>query len=446
LTGEILKIFRNFNHQQINQILIKFMVKLKLFKKRFSKINVIYFLLLSITLVIAKAYASEQALINNMLVKEPTNVIVPSLLNAIPSPKAKPENPSIAQNNNAIPNSNVHQVQETAPAALQQPTLDNKSSTNKPNSIPPTTPPTVAANQQTPISNNLPSSLPTKVSNTPPSISNNPNPNITNDKAESDTDSAAKLNSTEVPKNISDTTKKPAEGNLNLWFGSMMFDTKTFSAIKNAIKEHELNKEIIEKAITEGKPIPANAQVKPGQVIAAPLPTTSPSFTLNSIIYKGLDNWVIWINKKKFTFNSSEGIIPDLNIENVNSNEVEAVFKTSFIDHLSPNWTRMVIKNKQGEYVSRDRAIKINSDRKTVKFKLRPNQTFVFYDMDIAEGFVSDRAVAVNTAPLATGNGNPTSPQVPGAINPATLQTPGAVNPTMSQGTGNANSTPIKNQ
>jgi hypothetical protein len=407
------------------------MVKLKFSKDNCTKINIIYFLLLNIIFIVDKTYAAEQAIINNMVVKEPTNVIVPSLLNAIPNPKTEPKNPTTV-NNNTIPNSNIHEVQKTTSGDLQPPSQDNNLLSNKSDSTPSIILPTVSANQQAPISDNIPNTLPTKIDNAPPNITDNPI--TTNNTIGPNTDNSVEPNLTNVPTDISDASKKPATNNLNLWFGSMMFDDQSFSSIKNAIKEYELNKELLEKAISEGTPIPANIPIKPGQAIAVPLPTISPSFTLNSIIYKGLDNWVIWINKKKFTFNSTEGIIPDVNIENVSHNEVEIVFRTSFIDHLSPNWTKMVIKNKQGEYISKDRGIKISSDKKTIKFKLRPNQTFVFYDMDIAEGFVSDRAVAVNS-----------TSQVPGAVNPATLQTPGAVNPTMSQGAGNANPPTIKN-
>lgn len=187
--------------------------------------------------------------------------------------------------------------------------------------------------------------------------------------------------------------------------GSMMFTDKDLRRLYSAIRGN----------ITEKSDI--------GMVSEGTTPQVAPSFYLNSVVFISDKNWAIWINGKKIRM---QDINPNIKIESIAKDKAEITWETKDLDIISPAWRsrlEFVEANKENKlekngYISKKEKIYIPEDGSFVRFSLMPNQTFVSYDMRIAEGFVPETPIvfestsSVNNSSLNINSAVPaTGPQ-----------------------------------
>lgn len=112
------------------------------------------------------------------------------------------------------------------------------------------------------------------------------------------------------------------------------------------------------------------------------------SYHLNSIIYKGENQWTIWLNNNKLSPGSDAG---GLKIESVSEHSATVKWFTSELDRITPDWRRKLVIVSNNKYKAKpsDGAIVIEvQDQNSVliTFRLEPNQTFDVNNMKIKEG------------------------------------------------------------
>lgn len=136
-------------------------------------------------------------------------------------------------------------------------------------------------------------------------------------------------------------------------------------------------------------------------------PNVSPVFYINSIVYISENDWIVWVNNKRFVSSEKDAIImviPNLKITSVEEDKVQLQWATGFLDFVSPQWvSKMRPVRGQAEYKGSEKPIRIvrhlmennrYSNPKTLEspadiaFVLEPNQTFSVHNMDIVEGDV----------------------------------------------------------
>lgn len=155
------------------------------------------------------------------------------------------------------------------------------------------------------------------------------------------------------------------------WRGSIMFNQQEIQLLESAIENsgtdqsgiaptNKITQEFLEKSLGE-KPI-------------------APRFFLSSILYIPNKNWTVWINDQKISHDQNEG---DLTVESVNQNQITAIWKTRSLNSLAPNWRNTIHQSKQLSY---------NEKEGTLRFILKPNQTFDIETMAIVEGKMPERA------------------------------------------------------
>lgn len=164
-----------------------------------------------------------------------------------------------------------------------------------------------------------------------------------------------------------------------------------------------------------------------------PSPTEAPAFYLSTIIYKGENQWAVWLRGQKFTPDN----LDDGTVKIINVTKQRATFEwlAEGLDVISPNWEEKMKDNKQ---------VKVKDDKKTVVFSLFSNQSFVSRVMKVIEGRaestpigdVKDEKTADGSVPAdaaAPGDGRfdtqvppapPTTPATPEAANPAQAPQP----------------------
>lgn len=108
-------------------------------------------------------------------------------------------------------------------------------------------------------------------------------------------------------------------------------------------------------------------------------------FYLASILYKGAQDWVVWINDFKITPKDKSS---KLNIEKIDSDKVRFKWTTNDLSKISPNWKTKLIELEKNSFMSReyDILVKLDGEQSTIVFGLRPNQTFDINTMVIKEG------------------------------------------------------------
>jgi hypothetical protein len=187
-------------------------------------------------------------------------------------------------------------------------------------------------------------------------------------------------------------SKKPADNNYKYsdWKGSIMFSLDKIKALNDAISDFNLGK----TSTVAPSAILPNTNKIDSILDLATKNDVSPSFYLNSIIYVNEDNWKIWIDRKKIDsnkINELKFIIPELNLLNITNSVVTFSWRTQALDTLSPNWKKKLNFNKDdNSFYSDNEDILIKNNGGNITFKLRPNQTFVLYNMEIKEGFTPD--------------------------------------------------------
>lgn len=123
---------------------------------------------------------------------------------------------------------------------------------------------------------------------------------------------------------------------------------------------------------------------------------------LASIIYFSSKSWIVWINDKKIT-------------SEVNNSQNELYIQSIKKDQVSVLWKLSLSKWKVISGLSEEMAPKTNSDNMIeVRFKLRPNQTFILSSNAIVEGngaLVALLKKKEDIKKLAPSNPTPSAPQ-----------------------------------
>lgn len=182
---------------------------------------------------------------------------------------------------------------------------------------------------------------------------------------------------------------KPNISRSELWYGSVMFNINSIRQLRDALRDYNIHL-MADDLKLDPASLPSNYDYT-NDILKINNPEVSPSFALNSIVYENQDNWVIWLNKKKVA-NTEDiiDIIPHLKIDNINSKAVTLSWRTSFLDILSPNWKDLLVTQDNIEFTSSDALINYSKNTGLITFTLRPNQTFILYNMSIVEGIVGD--------------------------------------------------------
>ena len=105
-----------------------------------------------------------------------------------------------------------------------------------------------------------------------------------------------------------------------------------------------------------------------GKIIEKKVTRSSISFYLNSIIYSGPVNWVLWINGNKVTNDKNS---TDIEITRIDQHSIDCMWSTGygkFVDIISAAVENNNIPNSM--------RVEINDNIAKVFFTLKPNQSF----------------------------------------------------------------------
>ena len=125
-----------------------------------------------------------------------------------------------------------------------------------------------------------------------------------------------------------------------------------------------------------------------GRVLDSPVDPTKESrtFYLDSIIYYTSDKWTVWVNGKKISNQSTDGVLV---VKDIAKDHVVLEWSTPSLDKIAPDWRSRVTSVSSNKYTSVKKDIEIYLPDETsavVSFKLSPNQTFEVNNMKIKEG------------------------------------------------------------
>src|SRR5690606_7030051 len=101
-----------------------------------------------------------------------------------------------------------------------------------------------------------------------------------------------------------------------------------------------------------------------------------PQFFLESLVYHGPENWIIWVNGQKINQDTPKDNA-DIKVLAIDEDKVRLQWKPISMEKVNE-----VLAHSPNE------EIEINNLHGTVDFTLRPNQTFSSYVMRVLEGKV----------------------------------------------------------
>ncbi|MFN7038945.1 MAG: hypothetical protein ACK4OM_05215 [Alphaproteobacteria bacterium] len=176
------------------------------------------------------------------------------------------------------------------------------------------------------------------------------------------------------------------------WSSSLMFSNEELANINETLINSSSEKKLIPNSNSNDPTANNNSPFD----INFKAPEYSPTFYLNSIIYRSPTDWVIWINKNEIRANSlgkSIELDKDMSIEILKVYEKYIVikWKTYFLDSFCPEWKNILNKGVNSEYYSdnNNNNIIVDEDSKFIVFKLKVNQTFNVNQISINEGYIA---------------------------------------------------------
>jgi len=181
--------------------------------------------------------------------------------------------------------------------------------------------------------------------------------------------------------NVKVASLNPGEQAVDSWKISIMFDITDLRVITRILRALEARKRAeqygaegdLDQGILEEVVHNALDAEELAKKMIAKMPKESPAFYLNSIVYKGPNDWSIWVNGTKY---GPESLPERFDILNVTKKQVKIAWYTENLDLLSPGW----------EVRQPTETLKITEEGPTVFITLQPNQTFVARGMQIIEG------------------------------------------------------------
>lgn len=108
-----------------------------------------------------------------------------------------------------------------------------------------------------------------------------------------------------------------------------------------------------------------------------------PQFFLESLVYHASNNWIVWINGQKLTQDSPTEN-SDLSVVSIDKDKAQILWRPVAMEKVTEVWDK-----------SPNNEVAVSRRDGTVKFTLRPNQTFSSYVMYVLEGKV--QPVTVDT-------------------------------------------------
>jgi hypothetical protein len=132
-----------------------------------------------------------------------------------------------------------------------------------------------------------------------------------------------------------------------------------------------------------------------------------PQFYLESLVYHGPDNWIVWINGQKLT-EESPVENASLSVVSIGKEEVALRWRPADMDRVRERWSSTKNEITQVDLVGG-----------TVAFRLHPNQTFSSYSMSVLEGKVQPVTLDTHAAPLPTPSEPEAAPPTLPAAAPA---------------------------
>ncbi len=170
--------------------------------------------------------------------------------------------------------------------------------------------------------------------------------------------------------------------NLPKWQGSIMFDINSL----NNIRQELINYRVLIEQINSGL-IPPKDEAIPSPNSANPLENQAPievkaiNYYLGSILKIPNKTASIWLNGERLTEKGNDKI----QIITVTDDKATLEISEPNLDSIAPNWKEKSIKQVSGKHLLPN-DITVDENKKTVRFSLKTNQTFILRTMDIVEG------------------------------------------------------------
>lgn len=149
---------------------------------------------------------------------------------------------------------------------------------------------------------------------------------------------------------------------------SLLFTEEEIRAMKEAIGRFGRNQKASAETPDLIEQLQGTAETAPSQSL------TYPQFYLNAIQYTASDNWTIWLNEQKISYDTPNAVA-QMEVLAVEKSRVRLRWKP---ENLSTYFHGQ--ENAPGRNVSLDEA------KRAVAFTLYPNQTFLAYTLSVIEG------------------------------------------------------------
>lgn len=173
---------------------------------------------------------------------------------------------------------------------------------------------------------------------------------------------------------------------LNTNVKSIMFDRAALPKYYQRVLS--LKKDTKDLSPIAGQALPEDDENTPKSIVA-------PSFFLSSILLPEDGNWSVWVNKGKI-----RNYLPKadkLEIVSVSKTQIEAKFQDQYLYKMSPfiqTKLKQTTNDTDWDYASEKGDVKVNLMKGLVQFKIKQNQSFSTYDMEVFEGFVDSKTVS----------------------------------------------------
>jgi hypothetical protein len=189
---------------------------------------------------------------------------------------------------------------------------------------------------------------------------------------------------------------------LNLDFKTLLFNREQVDIFHDSLAKGKMAGKIVEVVEGVGEDISELAGVEEEKKIEAK------TFYLASILYPKDKKWTIWVNNERIRDKQESA---EITVVEVTENSVVFEFASDKMADYIEGYQQLILgvgENQEADwnYVSKDGNVKLSSQG-LVRFKLKPNQTFVLKDISITEGKVGVAEAVAVPAPVNTEGGSP---------------------------------------
>ena len=193
------------------------------------------------------------------------------------------------------------------------------------------------------------------------------------------------------------------------WRGSIMYGEKELQWLREGVKAHDLNipldillpgvfsKDMQKKSLStaQGLEKAASPIAKKDDIAPIPLPDETLFVYLNSIIYRNKKDWILWLGNKKLSPDDKD---PLLEIAEVSSDHIVILWRNFPLDKIPLAWKEILVPLKNPAILTNGENIVLQSETKSIAVLLKPNQTFAGTQLDVVEGKLTAKQLAMGTA------------------------------------------------